>query len=234
MRQQLIASVVGLIAAAIAGQTAVRCHGEQSDRPGFAVLFDGKDLSAWSMGPDKSWVVEDGVIALKRGDYDGKEHNLDYMWTKEPYEDFILALEFKVPEKANSGVFLRTSDLKDPVFTGIEVQVSNSHAKPQLTRGGTVGAIYDCQAPQKNAAKPPGQWQQMQVTCKGPKITVVLNGELVNEMDLDQWAEPRKNPDGSDNKFPRALKDFARKGYIGLQDHGRPVWYRNIVIKKLD
>jgi hypothetical protein len=53
-------------------------------------------------------------------------------------------------------------------------------------------------------------------------------------MNLDQWTEPNKNPDGSKNKFPRALKDFARKGYLGLQDHGRPVWYRNIKIKQLD
>ena len=53
-------------------------------------------------------------------------------------------------------------------------------------------------------------------------------------MDLDQWTEPNKNPDGSKNKFAKPLKDFARKGYIGLQDHGRPVWYRNIKIKKLE
>jgi hypothetical protein len=64
-------------------------------------------------------------------------------------------------------------------------------------------------------------------------ITVVLNGEQIIKMDLDKWTEPNKNPDGSKNKFPRALKDFAREGYIGFQDHGRSVWYRNIKIKRL-
>ena len=62
---------------------------------------------------------------------------------------------------------------------------------------------------------------------------MVLNGETVVDADLDRWTEPQKNPDGSKNKFPRAMKDFARSGYIGLQDHGRPVWYRNVRIKSL-
>ena len=62
----------------------------------------------------------------------------------------------------------------------------------------------------------------------------MLNGELVSEADLDQWTEVRKNPDGTANKFTRPLKEFARTGYIGLQDHGTPVWYRNIRVKRLD
>ena len=54
------------------------------------------------------------------------------------------------------------------------------------------------------------------------------------DTNLDRWTEPNENPDGSKNKFGRALKDFARRGCFGLQDHGRPVWYRNLKIKKLD
>jgi len=204
-----------------------------SENDGFVSLFDGKDLSAWTMGPDKSWVVEEGLITLRR-EMDGREHNADYLWTKETYGDFVLELEFKVPERANSGVFLRTSDLGDPVYTGIEVQVSNSYGRDTLSRGGTAGAIYDCLAPTKNAVKQPGEWNQYRITCRGGKITVVLNGQQVIDMDLDRWTEPNKNPDGTPNKFPRALKDFARRGYVGLQDHGRPVWYRNIRIKRLD
>jgi hypothetical protein len=199
---------------------------------GWITLFDGKGLDAWKMGPDRSWVVEDGTLALRR-EFDGKEHNADYLWTKEPYGDFVVELEFKVPERANSGVFLRTADLKDPVFTGIEIQVSNSHGRTELSRGGTAGAVYDCLAPSKNAIRPPGEWNQMRITCRKARIEVVLNGEAVIDMDLDRWTEPNKNPDGTPNKFPRALKDFARKGYFGLQDHGRPVWYRNIRIKPL-
>ena len=200
---------------------------------GWITLFDGTHLDRWRMGPDKSWVVENGVIALRR-EFDGKEHNLDYLWVKQPYGDFILDLEYRVPVRANSGVFLRTANLMDAVYTGIEVQVANSFGREGLSRGGTAGAIYDCAAPTKNAAKRPGEWNRYVITCKGARITVVLNGETVNEMNLDRWAKPNRNPDGSKNKFPVALKDFARRGYIGLQDHGRPIWYRSIRIKPLD
>ncbi|KKL66646.1 hypothetical protein LCGC14_2142940 [marine sediment metagenome] len=65
-------------------------------------------------------------------------------------------------------------------------------------------------------------------------ITVVLNGEQIVEMDLNRWTEVGKNPDGTTNKFRKPLKDFARTGYIGFQDHGRPVWYRNVRVKRLD
>jgi len=71
------------------------------------------------------------------------------------------------------------------------------------------------------------------ITCDNAKITVNLNGSVVSQADLDRWTETGKNPDGSKNKFPRPLKDFARTGYIGLQDHGQPVWFRNIRIKQL-
>jgi hypothetical protein len=206
----------------------------QADAEGFIKLFNGKDLIGWITGPDNAWVVENGLITLKR-EMDGREHNADYLWTKDPYGDFILDLEFKIPEGyANSGVFVRTSDLKDPVYTGIEVQVCNSYGKKTLSRGGSAGAIYDCLAPTKNAVKKPGQWNRYIITCKDNKIIVVLNGEQVIDMDLNLWSEPYKNHDGTKNKFQTALKDFARTGRIGLQDHGRPVWYRNIKIKSLN
>ena len=208
------------------------CASGGSSGDGFVPLFNGKDLSGWQAGPGNGWVVEDGVIALKNRE-DGKEHNVDYLWTKEPYGDFILELEFKVPTQANSGIFLRTSDLKDPVYTGLEIQVSNSFGRPELSRGATAGALYDCVAPTRNVARPAGEWNQARITCKGSRIAVVLNGEAIVDADLDRWTEPLKNPDGSKNKFPRAMKDFARSGYIGLQDHGRPVWYRNIRLKAL-
>jgi len=204
-----------------------------AESSGFVSLFNRRDLEGWNQGPDKSWVVEDGVITLKRT-FDGKEHNSDYLWAKDVYGDFIVELEFKVPENANSGVFIRTADLKDPVYTGIEIQVSNSYGRTNLTRGGTAGAVYDLLAPTKNPVKKPGEWNHYRITCRGNVIQIVLNGEAIIDMDLDQWTEPNKNPDGSKNKFSRALKDFARRGYFGLQDHGRPVWYRSIKIKKLN
>jgi hypothetical protein len=196
----------------------------------FVTLFDGKDLSQWQPG-FSNWVVENGTIALKDRD-DGREHNDNYLWTKEQYSDFVLELEFKAPpDRANSGVYLRTSDTRDPVYSGIEIQVGHVSPGGQLLRN-SVGGLYDLVAPSRDAQKP-GEWNEYVITCAGPKITVVLNGQRTAEVDLDQWTELGKNPDGSRNKFRKPLKDFARTGYIGLQDHGLPVWYRNIRIKRL-
>lgn len=211
---------------------ATGCAGAEKGGDGFVSLFNGKDLGGWQAGPGNGWVVEDGVIALKNRE-DGKEHNLDYLWTEKAYGDFVLELEFKIPEQANSGIFVRTSDVKDPVYTGFEVQVANSFGRDQLSRTGTAGALYDCQAPSKNSVRKPGEWNQVRITCRGSRIAIVLNGEGIVDVDLDRWTEAQKNPDGTKNKFPRAMKDFARSGYIGLQDHGRPVWYRNLRVKVL-
>ena len=200
----------------------------QTDAEGFTVLFNGKDLSNWQ--PATNWTVEDGVIALK-GRTDRAEHNDNYLWTPHPYGDFILELEFKVTRGTNSGIFIRTSDLYDPVYTGIEVQVTGPAPGRRLTKN-SIGGLYDLVAAKANPLKPDG-WNRYVITCRGSRISIEMNGQLVTEADLDQWPEVGKNPDGTPNKFDRALKDFARTGYIGLQDHGSPVWYRNIRVKRL-
>ncbi len=74
----------------------------------------------------------------------------------------------------------------------------------------------------------------MTITAEANKIYVVMNGEEIIDMDLDQWTEPHKNPDGTPNKFNTAYRDMPRAGHIGFQDHGDPVWYRNIKIKPLN
>lgn len=171
------------------------------------------------------WTVDNGVLVAK--------HH-DTLWTKDSYGDFILDLEFKVAEEANSGVFLRSGDTKN-VLAALEIQV---HAGADGSKYGMVGALYDAMPPSKSAAKPVGEWNRYTITCKGSKVTVVLNGETIIDADLDNWPEVKKNPDGTPNKFPKALKDFACKGPIGFQGlHGKaqaPVWYRNIKIKSLE
>ena len=200
-----------------------------TDAEGFTTLFNGKDLTGWQSATN--WTVENGAIALKDRS-DRREHNDNYLWTKQPYGDFVLDLEFKVTQGTNSGIFLRTSDLKDPVYSGIEVQVTSAASGRPLTKN-SIGGLYDLVAAKTNALKP-DDWNRYTITCQGSKILVKLNGTLVVDADLDRWTEVGKNPDGTVNKFKRALKDFARTGYIGLQDHGSPVWYRNIRVKSLD
>jgi hypothetical protein len=189
------------------------------------VLFDGTDLSKWQSAdggkPSPGWVIENGVLT--------RRPKAGMIWSKQRFGDFILDLEFKT--EGNSGVFFRTDNPKDPVQTGIEMQVYKRVDTPSKH---SCGAVYDALAPSKEMTKD-GQWNHVTITAVDNMIRIVLNGEQIIDMDLNRWTEPHKNPDpdGSKNKFRTALKDFKRNGHIGFQDHGANVWYRNVRIKPL-
>jgi len=152
------------------------------------------------------------------------------IWTKERYGNFILEMDFKVPDKGNSGVFIRTGDIKN-IYSAIEVQI---HATTDGTKYGQCGAIYDCLPPSKNANNGPNEWNHYVITCLDNKIYINLNGQDIIDMDLNRWTEAGKNPDGTDNKFKTAYKDTPRVGNLGFQYHGNPVWFRNLKVKSLD
>jgi hypothetical protein len=154
------------------------------------------------------------------------------LYSDEQFGDFVLKIEYKLDKGVNSGLFFRVADPGDPVQRGIEMQVLDD-AGSQSGRHSN-GAIYDIAAPTKNVTRPTGEWNQAILTCQGSLITVKMNGEQILQIDLNQWTEAGKNPDGSGNKFRAAYKDMARKGFLGLQDHGGRVWYRSVKIKVLD
>ena len=195
---------------------------DQPDTAGWKDLF-AKDLS--DAVNAEHWKWENGELVAK-------DH--ETLWTKDSYSNFILDLEFKVAKESNSGVFLRSGNIKD-VLGALEIQV---HENADGSRYGMVGAIYDAKPPTKNMSKPVGEWNHFTITCKDSLVIVVFNGEEVIHADLNDWPEKGKNPDGTPNKFRVALKEFARKGPLGLQGlHGKaqaPVWYRNLKIKTLD
>ena len=196
---------------------------------GWLLLFDGKTLDGWmtSSGKPSKTPVDDGCInPHKCGGY--------MMVHQEKWENFALALDFKISKKCNSGVFVRTGSLeprpgKDVGFNGIEVAIDD-------TAGAgfhDTGALYDLVKPTKNAMKPAGEWNHLVVTCDRAKITVELNGEVVTRADLDEFARPNRRPDGSMHKFDVAYKDHPRKGYVGLQDHGSLCWFKNVKLRPL-
>ncbi|MER3559408.1 MAG: DUF1080 domain-containing protein, partial [Armatimonadota bacterium] len=194
---------------------------------GWKLLFNGKDLNGWTiMGDPDSWTVEEGTLYCR-----GKGGGMIY--AEGVYKNFELKLEFKLTPSANSGVFLRTWDKNDPVQTGIEVQILDRYGVEKPTRH-DCGALYDIQAPTENAVKPPGEWNTYHIICRDYQIVVYLNGKKVNEVDLSKWTEPHRNPDGTPNKFKYPYNQMVRPGYIALQNHGNPLWFRNIKIKPLD
>ena len=190
---------------------------------GFTALFNGKNLDGWNAKPN-GWAVENSVLTRKP--------KSGYIWTEKVYGDFVLDVEVKVSQRCNSGIFIRT-DPKNAVQGGFEIQVMDTTGKKKLGKHDN-GAFYDALAPSANPAKPLGKWNRFMITCKGPEITVSINGTQVVNADLDNWTTGNKNPDGSRNKFKTALKDLPRKGHIGFQDHGQDVWYRNVYLKRLD
>lgn len=181
------------------------------------------DLSNCTFKPG-SWAMEDGVLTRKGG---------GDIWTKDRYGDFVLDLEFKVAERTNSGIFFRTADINNWLHTGIEIQVYDSYGREKPGKH-DCGAVYDVLEPSVNAVKPAGEWNRITITAKGPMVNIIMNGEKIIDMNLDDWPEAHKNPDGTKNKFNIAYKDMARVGSFGFQDHGKPVWYRKIKVKKLD
>lgn len=196
---------------------------------GWILLFDGATLNGWmtSSGEPSQMPVEDGCInPHKCGGY--------MMVHQQPWSDFVLACDFKISQGCNSGIFIRTFPLqprpgKDVGYNGIEVAIDDTWGAGFHD----TGALYDLVKPARQVRKPTGEWNHIVITCDTNTIEVELNGEKVTRMDLDQWTTPNLRPDGTPHKFDVAYKDHPRKGYIGLQDHGAPCWFKSIKVKPL-
>ena len=199
-------------------------------RNGWVLLFDGKSTQGW-MSPKGKPLPQSHVQAGSLN-----PHPCEYMLTYEkPLSNFVLAADFKISPKCNSGIFVRTSPLtarpgKDVGFNGLEIAIDDTRDADFHD----TGAIYDLVKPKINAMKPVGEWNHIQITSERNIIEVEVNGTLVSRMDLDEWTEANKRPDGSSHKFDIAYKGHPRTGYIGLQDHGSNCWFRNIKLRSLD
>lgn len=178
----------------------------------------GKDNLAEHWTTAGNWILTDGVVTLKpREGEKGWTRYDSYLWLKGEYADFEIDFEYMVQKGSNSGFYFHVGDVKSPVATGIEVQIYDSFGKKDKFNDHDSGGIIPGVAPTKNATKAPGEWNRFVITSKGDKLTVVLNGETVNEVDL---AGPK-------------LKGRPKTGAIGFQDHGLPLSLRNVKIRKL-
>lgn len=197
---------------------------------GWILLFDGRTLDGWktNTGQASRTPVQDGTL---------NPHGCGgYMLIHEKdWSDFELVLDFRISPGCNSGVFFRTYPLeprpgKDVGFNGLEVAIDDTTGDGYHD----TGAIYDLVRPTRNAMRPVGEWNHLRLLCRDNLIEVELNGEPVSRMDLDEWTEPNRRPDGTPHKFDVAYKEHPRHGYIGLQDHGADCWFKNIKLRPLD
>jgi hypothetical protein len=190
-------------------------------------IFDGQSGQGWILCDGKPLpkanVQADGLNPHGTGSY--------LVVHEKKYANFMLDFDYKLSKGCNSGVFIRVSDLKNPVTTGIEVALDDTTGAGMHDSG----AFYDLSPPKSNAQKLPGEWNHLTITADGPILTTVLNGVEVTRLNLDEWGVPGKRPDGSDHKFTGvAIGKLPRNGYFGFQDHGSDCWYRNVKVKRLD
>jgi hypothetical protein len=182
-----------------------------ADEDGFRPLFNGKDTTGWHLRrPDghNSWSVENGTLKniVNKG-----EHGTDLV-TDDKFWNFTVRYEFMVPDNSNSGFYLRGRH---------EIQILGDYKSGQPSLHGN-GAIYNFKAPDEFASKPGGEWQTVEATMVGNKITVILNGKKIHNHVQCTKATGSEIDD-----------KIHEPGPIFLQgDHGT-VSFRNIRIKEL-
>ena len=147
-------------------------HAQQGE--GWVVLFDGKTLGDWDKVGETNWRVEDGaIVADKR-----TSKTPAYLLSKNKYKDFMLHVEFWASDDANSGIFLRCSDLeKVGDRTCYEVNIFDQRKDPSYGTGAITRYVEINPMP-----KAGGKWNTYEITIKGRDLTVVLNGKKTAEL----------------------------------------------------
>ena len=193
-----------------------------------------RGIAGWSAEMSQrpgTWTWLDGVITCKPLGPN------EFGWLRLPIEvdDFILKVEWRVPDKGNGGIFLRAKpvtwalppgDLSKPRLqalglewpsrTGLELQ---AQADPGDANRYSSGSLYRHAAPAANPTRVPGQWNRYTVRARGPRIEV--------------WSNRRQVLDTSLDRYPETLPNPPLRGYIGLQNHGSPAEYRNLKLLRL-
>lgn len=205
----------------------------------FRDLFDGKSLQGWVVeGPDKDkegkpmWSVEEGKIACL-----GKGFGF-LRYDRQQFGDFTLRVEYrfappaKENQRGNSGLGIRTipfnakkSSQTRPSYAAFEVQLLDDAGKPPSAH--STGSLYRYKGPTANPTRPAPEWNTIEVTCAGPKISIRLNGETILNADQTEIPDLKDKPAGV-----AAPKDKPLKGSIALQSHSGRVEFRKVQIRE--
>lgn len=209
----------------------------EEEAAGWQLLFDGETLANWrgyrSDSVPARWIVADGAIHFDPT----TEGTGGDIITDGTYDSFELELDWKIGECGNSGIFYRVteSDQYERTYhTGPEVQVLDNSCHPDAQNGldRTAGANYALHAPSKDATKPAGEWNHVRLVVDGAHVEHWINGEKV--VDYELWSDDWKALVAKSKFTEWPDYGLARTGHIALQDHGDPVWFRNIKIRPLE
>ncbi|HPX79932.1 MAG TPA: DUF1080 domain-containing protein [Bacteroidales bacterium] len=221
--------------------------------PNVLVLFDGETFEGWRAynGTEvpAAWTIEDGAIKINgsgRGEA-GAADGGDIIYDR-TFENFELTFEWKVAKGSNSGVFYLAQEIPgEPIYISApEYQILDNENHPDAFLGvdgnRQSASLYDMIPAKPQNANPVGEWNEAKILVYKGTVAHFQNGELVLEYHLwtPQWQELLDNSKFSQEKWPVAYDLLLncggeeKAGYIGLQDHGDDVWFRNIQIKILD
>lgn len=230
----------------------VRLH---VDDEGFINIFDGSSLKGWrGYGKDHvpaGWTIEDGALRLSRGSREGG----DIIFAHK-FKNFILEMEWKVSKGANSGIFYLAQEAygtgKDgrqylePIYVSApEYQVLDNENHPDAKLGKNnnrkSASLYDMIPAEPQNQNPYGEWNKTRIVVKNGKVEHWQNDVKVLEYKLwtPEWTALLQDCKFSEKAWPSAFKLLNNcggdnhEGFIGLQDHGDDVWYRNIRVKEL-
>ena len=190
---------------------------------GFVPLFDGKTLNGWKLmgGHGAGYSVDGGSIVLPRGGGGNLLHEKEFT-------DFILRFEFKLEEGSNNGLAIRSPmSNADMAYQGMELQIIDNNAEryKDIQPWQKHGSLYNVFPAKTGALKPAGEWNEQEVRVAGRKVTVVLNGTTILDVNIDDVKDPAVLA-----KHPGLQR---KSGHIGFLGHNEPVAFRNIRIKEL-
>ena len=211
---------------------------------GWILLFDGKTTDGWrgynqEAFPDTGWYVVDGTLHCINSGMGEAGLGGDIIYDKK-FSNFDLKVDWMIDTGGNSGVFFMVQEVPDQQmwYTGLEMQIldnESDHVDNRLGKNGNrrAGSLYDLIPPDPQNARGHMQWNSFEIMSYQGTIVYYMNGENVMEFHL--WT-PEWNKMIADSKFPEFNPDYAnvaKEGFIGLQDHGNAVWFKNIKIKEL-
>ena len=233
-----------------------------TDKDGYIVIFNGKDFTGWrGYGKDVvpgKWKIEDGAIKFN-GSGSGEAQDADGgdIIFSHKFKNFELTLEWKASKGGNSGIFYLAQEVTttdkdgnikmEPIYiSSPEYQVLDNANHPDAKLGKDnnrqSASLYDMIPAVPQNQKPFGEWNTAKIMVYKGTVVHGQNNENVVEYHLwtPQWTEMLQASKFSKEKWPLAFELLNncggpnREGYIGLQDHGDDVWYRNIKVKILD
>lgn len=215
---------------------------KKEKKEGWTLLFNGKNFDGWRQcngtAMPANWVIEDDAmkVVIGEGKKPGQGANGDILYAPEKFKNFELSIDWKASPMANSGIFYYVREVpgKPIYYAAPEVQVlDNAEATDNKIDSHLAGSLYDMLPADPKTVKPAGEWNTIVIKVKDGKVTHVQNGTEVVSYTLwtPEWdALVQKS---KFKNFPGFTEGISKEGFIGLQDHGYPVWFRNIKIRKL-